>query len=263
MPTYALLGATGATGSAILRCLLAEPPSQLKLNILVRSKSKLLSSFPELQKSSPFPIDVFEGPITDKTTLQSCLQDVDVIFMCIATNFSAPDTSIALDSAIAVVESLESLRQTQGSTYKTPMILQLRSVSLNKNINGGVGGSVIYFCLYYVYSDLERACELYEAKAKAAPGLFEYISVDPPDLHDPNGTERTGHKLLTPEQQKTGAYPTSLSYSDLGGAFCEVARRTEEFAGESAMVTGTGKVNLTWGTLLGYIFQGLKSRVFG
>ena len=263
MPTYALLGATGATGSAILRCLNSEPPSELKLNIFIRSKSKLLASFPKLQTTSPFPINTFEGPITDKTALKSSLKDADVVFMCIATNDSAPGTSIALDTASAVVESLESLRQLQSSAYKTPTILQLRSTSLNKNINGGFGGFMARFCFHYVYADLERTFELYEAKAKEAPGLLHHIAVDPPSLHDADGTERTGYKLLKPEQQKTEPHATSLSYADLGAAFCEVARRREEFAGQSAVVNATGKVNETWGTLVGYIFRGAKGRVFG
>jgi len=204
-----------------------------------------------------------KGPITDKTTLKSCLEDADVVFMCIATNDSAPGTSIALDIASAVVESLESLRQMQISTYKTPTILQLRTTSLNKNINSGVAGYIAHFCLYHIYADLERACELYEAKAKEVPGLLDYIAVDPPDLHDANGTERTGYKILTPEQQRTEPYPTSLGYADLGAAFCEVARRREEFAGQSAVVTATGNVNKTWGTLAGYLFRGARGMIFG
>lgn len=263
MPTYALLGATGATGSAILRYLRSETPSELKLNIFVRSKSKLLASFPQLQTASPFPISIFEGPITDKTALKSCLENADVIFMCIATNDSAPGTSIALDTASAVVESLESLRQSQISTYKTPSILQLRSTSLNKNINGGIGGYGARFCFHYVYADLERACEFYEDRAKKTPGLLDLIAVDPPSLHDAEGTERTGYRISTPEHQSTEPTPTSLSYADLGAAFCEVATRRGEFAGQSAVVIATGKVNETWGTLVGYIFRGAKGRLFG
>lgn len=39
MPIYTLLGATGSTGTAIVRNLLNNPPQDLKLNISVRSKS--------------------------------------------------------------------------------------------------------------------------------------------------------------------------------------------------------------------------------
>ena len=51
MPTYTLLGATGSTGSAILRCLLSQPPRDLTLKVLVRTKSKLLTLFPGLEQN--------------------------------------------------------------------------------------------------------------------------------------------------------------------------------------------------------------------
>lgn len=263
MPTYALLGATGATGSAVLRCLLSDKPSELKLNVFVRSKSKLLASFPQLQTTSPFPIDIFEGSITDKSALKSCLEDADVVFMCIATNDSAPGMSIALDTARAIVASLEVLREDQASTYKTPTILQNRSSSLNPNVNWGATAYIVHFCFYHVYADLKRAGDLYRSKAKETPDLLGYVFIDPPSLHDANGTERTGFKLLAPEQQKTEPYSTSLSYADLGAAFCEVAQRREEFAGQSAVVSATGKVNETWGTLVSYILRGARGRFFG
>ena len=262
MPIYALLGATGATGSAILRCLLSQTPTSLKLNIFVRSKGKLLRSFPQLQALPAFSINIIEAPITDRAALQQCLKDTDVIFMCIATNNSKPGTSISYDTASAIIESLSALRQNHNSTYKTPTIFQLRSASLNTNIS--ISGKVIaHFCFYYVYADLEHACTLYESKAKELPGLLEYVFVDPPAIHDAGGTERTGHRLLTPEMQKTEPYSTSLSYADLGAAFCEVAERREEFLGQSVLVSATGKVKETWGVLFGYLFQGARGRLFG
>ncbi len=262
MPVYALLGATGATGTAILRCLLSESPADLRLNIFVRSKGKLLKAFPQLQSTSAFPLNIIEGPITDQAALQQCLEDSDVIFMCIATNISAPGTSVSYDTASAIIDSLSALRQNQYTTYKAPTILQLRSASLNTNLSV-TGSGFVHFCLYYVYADLEHACTLYETTAKDLPGLLDYVYVDPPAIHDADGTERTGYRLLTPETQRTEPYSTSLSYADLGAAFCEVAERREEFLGQSVVVSATGKVKETWGVLLGYIFQGAKGRLFG
>lgn len=45
MPIYAILGATGGTGSAIPGCLLYSQIPELRINILARSKSKLFQAF--------------------------------------------------------------------------------------------------------------------------------------------------------------------------------------------------------------------------
>lgn len=262
MPTYSLLGATGATGSAILRSLLSEAPPDLRLNLFVRSKKKLLEAFPQLESSLKFSMSIIEGPISDQVALQECLKGTNVIFMCIATNHSVPGVSVALDIAGAVVDALESLRNEDGLAFKPPTILQLRSTSLN-DISTGFGATMAHFCFHYVYADLERACALYESKAKEMPGLFQYIVVDPPALHDSDGTTPTGHKLLTQEMLKAEPYSSILSYADLGAAFCELAVRKDEFLGQSLVVSATGAVKQTWGTLVGYMFEGIRGRILG
>jgi uncharacterized protein YbjT (DUF2867 family) len=86
MPVYALLGATGSTGSAILRCLIVQLPREHNLNVLVRDKSKLLKWFPDIESTTAFEINIVEGRPSDGTALQECLRDVDVIMACIAAN---------------------------------------------------------------------------------------------------------------------------------------------------------------------------------
>lgn len=235
----------------------------MKLNIYIRSKAKLLKSFLQLQNASTFPLNIIEGSMTDQAALQKRLKDSDVIFVCIATNNSAPGTSVSYDTASAIIDALSALRQSQNTTYKTPTILQLRSARLNTNLSRA-RSRFLHFCLYHVYTDLEHACTLFETKANDLPGLFDYVFVDPPALHDADGTERTGHRLSTPEMQRgTEPYSKPLSYADLGAAFCEVAERREEFLGQSVLVSATGKVKETWGVLLGYLFRGAKGRLFG
>lgn len=136
MPTYSLLGATGATGSAILRCLIAEASPKLKLNIFVRSKEKLLKSFPDLQQTSSISIDVTEGTGTDTAALRTCLRDSEVVFMCIATNESIPNTSVSYDTASAIVDSLKMLREEKDDAFKKPTLLQLRTAGLNPDMDG-------------------------------------------------------------------------------------------------------------------------------
>lgn len=261
MPTYALLGATGSTGSAILRCLLSQPPKDLILNTFVRSSAKLDKAFPDLESTAAFKVNVIEGTPSDAVATRKCLEDADVIMACIATNESSRDMSISYDTATAIVDALKANRETRGSAYKCPTVIQLRSASLNPTLSAAmpwIARKMAGFCFYYIYADLDRACKLYESSAADLPGLLNYIYIDPPSIHDANGTTPTGYKLILDEKQE-GA----LSYTDLGIAFCEVAERRGEFAGKGVGVTATGAVNMTWGTLQGYMYSGVKAKVWG
>ncbi|KAK5111336.1 hypothetical protein LTR62_005176 [Meristemomyces frigidus] len=260
MPTYALLGATGGTGSAILRYYLESPPLGLHLKILVRDKAKLQKAFPDLAETAPFHIEIFKGTHEDDAILQQCLKDATVIHMCIATNISVPTTSICLDTTTALISVLESLSQRQGTSYTKPTILQLRSINLNpKATTGAVIERFVQYCLYYVYDDLAKGCTLLEQRGKADLHLFDFIFVDPPGLHDAEGSTRTGHMLSTTEKVEGD----NLMYADLGAAFCEIAERKGEFLGQAVLVSATGKVELRMMNLLGFVGTGLKARLWG
>ncbi|KAK4543226.1 hypothetical protein LTR36_005776 [Oleoguttula mirabilis] len=264
MPTYALLGATGATGSAILRCLLEQPPKDLALNILVRNKAKLDKAFPLLQTTEAFAIDVTEGTPSDGAALQRSLKGASVVFMCIATNVSTRGVSLSYDTTRAIIDALEALREEQGTSYIKPTILQLRTASLNEvfiahhSWQQRFGCTAASFCLHYVYSDLDRAAKLLQSSAASMPECLDYVFVDPPALHDADGTTRTGYELVMKGEGTDG-----VSYADLGAAFCEIAEKREKFLGQGVGVSATGKVNETWGVLIGYLSGGVKARFFG
>ena len=246
---------------AILRSLLSQPPEHFTLNIFVRSRSKLLGTFPHLESTTAFKANIFEGTASDAAAMQECLKDVDVVMACIGSNYSTPDTSVIYDAATTIINALEVHRKTQGSAFKPPTIIQLRSASLNPIYNAAlpwVARNVVSFCLYHIYEDLGRACKLFASSAADSPGLLSYIFVDPPAIHDADGTTPTGYKLILEEKQDP-----ALSYADLGAAFCEVAKRRDEFMGKAVGVTATGPVNLTWGTLVGYMASGAKARIWG
>ena len=261
MPTYALLGATGSTGSAILRCLLAQPPKSLVLNIFVRSEFKLRKLFPDLESTTASKTNIVEGIPSNSTTMRECLKDVDVVMACIGSNESKRGMSVSYDTATAIIDALKSNRETRGYSYKPPTIIQLRSASLNPILSAAmpwIARKMAGFCFHYVYEDLDQACKLFASSAVDSPGLLDYIFIDPPSIHDANGTMPTGYKLILDEKQD-GA----LSYADLGAAFCEVAERRDEFVGKGVGVTATGTVNMTWGALQGYMATGAKSRIWG
>lgn len=257
MPKYALLGATGSTGRAILRHLFSHPDEDITLNIFVRSRAKLEEQFPNIDMTTTFQIDFFEGTPSDSTVLQQCLKDVDVVMACIGSNISTPGISLITDTANAIVSALKYHQQAQGYAYSPPTIIQLRSLSLNPVLKARqpyMAQIMAPFCFHYVYADLERACKLFAN----SPELLSYIFVDPPSIHDADGKTPTGYRLVIDEDQAP-----SLSYADLGAAFCEVAERTEEFSGKAVGVAATGTVNETWGVLMGYMASGLKGRVWG
>jgi len=259
MPTYALLGATGSTGSSVLRCLLSESPSDLKLNLLVRSKTKLLAAFPNLEDIDFLKIRIFEGDSTDSLSLKACLADVSLVFMCIGQNESKLGSRLCYNTVSSIINALTVIRAEQFKTFATPTILQLRSASLNPVLARQAPylvRKIVSFCLHYHYEDLRRACALYEAAEK--DGLAEYILVDPPTIHDPRGTQKTGHQLILTEKQTT-----TLNYADLGAAMCEIARRENEFRGLAVGVTALGKVRETWSILVGFLVNGGKNRVIG
>lgn len=261
MPTYALLGATGSTGSAILRCLLSQPPKHLTLNIFVRSRSKLRKAFPDLESTTAFKANIIEGIPSDTTATQECLKDVNVVMACIGSNYSTPGISLIYDTATAIIDALEVHRKTRGSAYKPPTIIQLRSASLNpilKATQPWLAQILAPFCFYHAYKDLDRACKLFASSVADSPGLLDYIFIDPPSIHDADGTTPTGYKLVLNEKQDP-----ALSYADLGAAFCEVAERRDEFGGKAVGVTATGTVNQTMGTLFGYMATGVKGRIWG
>jgi len=258
MTTYALLGATGSTGSAILRRLLSQTPANLTLNIFVRSRPKLINAFPELEGKTSFTaVNVFEGTPDDSAVLQACLQHADVIMACIASNYSSPSITLCQDTAAAIISFLGDRQKTQGTEYRSPTVLQIRSASLNPTLCADMpwmAKTMAEYCFHYVYEDLREACKLYES----APGLLEYIYVDPPSIHDPDGTTPTGFELTL-----DGPQSEALSYADLGAAFVELAERKGEFVGKAVGVSATGKVNLTVGKLLPFMATGLKSRLWG
>lgn len=106
MPTYAVLGATGATGQALLHLLLQSPKNVV--NAYARSKSKLLKLLPQYTDSTN--LELFEGSITDVDLLADCLSDVSAVFSVIGANENLPGLHVAQDAAHSIVAACCHLR---------------------------------------------------------------------------------------------------------------------------------------------------------
>ncbi|QIW97637.1 hypothetical protein AMS68_003155 [Peltaster fructicola] len=257
MPVHALLGATGSTGGAVLQYLLDEPLKDLELRVCVRSKPKLLKSFPDLEKTTSSKCHIYEANLDDTSSLQRCLKGAEIIYDCIASNDSAKGIHTAQDAANAVLDALRVLKKEQGAAFIKPVVLINRSVTLNEEAPQEWSKTIVHWTLYYCYDDIAKAVELFRS-GSVNETLLELICVDPPALHA--GTKRTGHKL-----QLTGTPFRSLNYPDLGAAFVEIAKRAEEFSGKGVMVGAAvpDQVEEHWDVLITYLLRGVRANLFG
>ncbi|CAG8951846.1 hypothetical protein HYFRA_00005650 [Hymenoscyphus fraxineus] len=235
MPIYTILGGTGSTGSAVIRALLASPKPDLSIRIFVRSKSKLLNLLPEL--STHPNTTITEGSLNSQSDLSKCLSGSDAIFSCIATNDSAPETTIAVDTAASIISALRLIRSTSGETYKSPLVLVLTSASVNDSLQDKPPQPVkalLERALWYLYEDLRKAQALYLSLREDDPGLLDAIFVQPPAIMP--GTVPTGHEIST---VRGGSV---VSFADVGAGMVEMAGKRGELKWKGSFVAGYGCV---------------------
>lgn len=249
--TYAVLGGTGSTGSNIIRSLLKKPDGN-KIQVYVRSAQKLANLVPAV--TSDKRISIVEGSFNDSSVVIRVLQDADIIFACIASNISEPGRTPAEDTAASIISALQTLRSTHSS-YKPPTIVILSSGSVNDYMTEQANNSYLaskakgffYLCLYYCYTDLRRAEQIY---ASASPELLHYISASAPGLMP--GDSPTGHRLSF---QTTGPI---CSFADLAEGMIEMSGRSE-YWGKGVGVIATGQVKQDWWPNIGYLFKGFTA----
>ncbi|MCJ1302014.1 hypothetical protein MMC08_004815 [Hypocenomyce scalaris] len=98
MPTYAILGATGSTGSSLVSYL-HERPDKVRINLYARSASKLESLHPYIKGTEN--VKSFVGDLSRADLLKDCLRDVDVIFSTVAQDINEPGCSTLSDDEAA------------------------------------------------------------------------------------------------------------------------------------------------------------------
>lgn len=147
MASYAILGATGQTGSHILQLLLRDHPSA-EINVLVRSRTKLeaLLDSPSSYSSSSLSgstyddvasrVHIYEGTITDVPVVTACLRGVKTAFLTVATLYNVPRTRVAQDQAEAVVAALEDLRRQQQGGESSDGVVDTMNRDSSKGKHG-------------------------------------------------------------------------------------------------------------------------------
>jgi hypothetical protein len=151
MPTYAILGATGQTGSQLLDQLI---PTSAHINVYARSSSRLSTNHPKL----PSNITTFIGNLDDTTLLRECISNVDVIFSTVAQNQNEPGCSIAQQTALALIKALEPVRNT--GQCPTVVFLASGSVEPNHQKDQTWMFNLFYTFLQHIYDDLEKAIKI-------------------------------------------------------------------------------------------------------
>ncbi|KAI9712537.1 MAG: hypothetical protein M1812_006846 [Candelaria pacifica] len=227
MPSYAILGATGATGSNILKTLLLQSPGT-QINVYVRSRTKLLRLFPDLKSNDN--VKIFEGQIDDIKLLSACLANVTAVFACVATNENIPGIRLAQDTAQMIVAAIISTLVQNPKTH-VPHIIFLSSASLSHDIKSDTPTPVRYLvhtAFSYTYADLAFAEKYLALHSAWLPVTY----IRPGGLVE---DKATGHTVSSEMQQ--GAF---ISYADLASGMVEVAQ-SGAYAGKELSINPVGK----------------------
>ncbi|KAJ5592634.1 hypothetical protein N7537_009538 [Penicillium hordei] len=200
MPRYAVLGATGNCGTALLQNLLKRPDAQI--NAYCRNQDKLLRLLPAIKDNEQ--VKVFQGSIKDRKLLESCLRDCHAVFLVLSTNDNIPGCRLAQDTSTAVIHALRSIDQ-------APKIVLLSSATIDDHFSRHVPfilRQVLLRSASFVYDDLIKTERILRAEAAWLTTIYikpGALSVD---------TQR-GHALSLTDEN------SPLSYLDLAAAMVE------------------------------------------
>lgn len=159
MSTFAILGATGATGQQIVKLLLRNPDDSVHL--YVRNTKKLFALFPGIESNNQARI--FQGSMNDANLIASCIASTRAVFAVLASNDNIPGMTIAVDSAVAVLSAMTVLRENDKSA-PLPRVVVLSSVTVNPLLYKSepkIIHWIINHAFWHVYRDLENAEKLY------------------------------------------------------------------------------------------------------
>jgi len=214
MPSYAVLGATGNVGSALLEVLLKTPDAEVRA--YVRSKAKLLRMRPDLADNDR--VRIHEGGIDDIARVTDCISDTKAVFLAVGLSENVPYCTIMQDTAHSVLSAMKQLRA-QDTHCRHPRLVVLSSASLDAHLCRDLprfAHSVLLMGSSWIYADLRAAEELLRSQEHWVKAVF----VKPAGLvHD----RQQGHKLSTDRQQ------TFLSFLDLAGGMVEVAEEDDDY----------------------------------
>lgn len=241
MPTYAIIGATGTTGSALLTLLLNKSP-KTTIHAYARSKKKLLSQQPSLASNSS--VRIFDGALTDVPLIASCILGVDAIFAVIGVNENIPGLRIAQDTAHTLVAALCYNSHTRSGVSEAneldagppPRIIFLSSSTINPDLCSEVSHS-LHWLLSTAFSHTYADLALAESYLRLHRSWLHTTFIQPGGLVE---DKQKGYQLILHGREKK-AGSAFMSYLDLAAGMIEVAESPDKYdwAGVGVMATST------------------------
>lgn len=238
--TYAVLGATGNAGRAVLNVLGSR--EDVNIRPFVRSKSKLEGLAPDICASSR--VEIHEGSIDHAEVLQRCLSGVDAAFLLVSAGESTAGCRVSRDQAEAVVAALQKLRDQQPRA-KLPMLIVFSSAEADDKFFYDTPfpiRNILYAANYFIYEDL-KAAERY---------LRQYEWVDKVFLKSGGISydQAQGHILSEEASQ------TFISWADVAAGMVQLADEGQRWSGKNVSVQSNAKAKPEYSNVP-LLFRGL------
>lgn len=220
MPTYAVLGATGNTGTALIQIILRSPDNQV--HAFCRDKAKLSRLLPEAV-TNPH-LHIYEGTIDNIPVLASCIRATRAIFLVTSTNDNVPGFRVGQDLAANVLVALrenlkhqplitETTTTAATATATTPKLILLSSATIDPLLSRNTPyllHRILLWSASNVYHDLRQT----EALLRAEEDWVKTVFIKPGAL---SVDIQRGHALSLTDES------SPLSYLDLAAAMLEAA----------------------------------------
>ncbi|RAH41252.1 oxidoreductase tpcG [Aspergillus brunneoviolaceus CBS 621.78] len=209
MSTYAILGATGNCGTALIDNLLRT--ENARIHAYCRNKAKLTQKVPAAADSKR--ITVFEGNIYDIDLLAECIRDTRAIFHVVTTNDNVPGCHVGLDTAKSIIAAIEKLKLHGQLRAPLPKIVLLSSGTIDDHLSRHMPWwfrPILRTAASHVYEDLRRT----EAYLRAQEDLVSTIFIKPGGLAV---DAQRGHELNLDHDE------SFVSYLDLAAGMIEAA----------------------------------------
>ncbi|KAJ4389522.1 hypothetical protein N0V93_006992 [Gnomoniopsis smithogilvyi] len=155
---YAVVGATGNCGLALMQLLLAQ--HGVKINAYCRNKTKLCLLLPEVVHHKR--VEIYEGSINDEELLARCTRNCKAVFLVASTNDNVPGCRISQDLAHSIIRAFKMLKglhedSGDGPTVVLPKLCLLSSSTIDSHLSRHMGTlfrHILTRSAFHVYKDL-------------------------------------------------------------------------------------------------------------
>lgn len=205
MMSFAVLGATGNCGKAVMELLIQTP--DVKIKAYCRNKDKLFRLVPAAADNPN--VEVFNGSILDADLLGKAMYDCKAVFLTATTNDNVPGCHISQDLAHTVIKALETFK---SNSTPIPRLVLLSSATIDPWIsrkNPWVN-AIVRRSAWHVYRDLELAEEF----LRKHEDWVSCVYIKPGGL---SVDVQRGHRLTLDDEE------SFVSYLDIAAGMIETA----------------------------------------